>query len=349
MLDQRLRVNNGPGGTSSCTRDRSSFSTPRPRHCKGNQTMLDKSGQTRQHAVRLPQATGPAAADTILYRLCFALLIMILSIIAVDCGRAAQPNLTFFGWSDQHVQTDGNGEHLLPAIDAMNRLPGTPFPDSIGGKVERPSFVFGCGDITEWPTHAAKNTFEQLVTKRLDFPVYNIMGNHDEGGKSPVDTIKRWIIQQHGSLSYTFQSGGVRFICLFSKYNEDLNNPAQPLTRESLDHLLQELDKVPKDTPSIVATHLCFDAITNRDALVNTLKDHNVIAVLGGHYHKAKVDRYHGLNFVQLPSPAPGSPSEFTVIRISGDRIVAVPYDYSQKAWDMNRQKVLDVQWRITP
>jgi hypothetical protein len=35
--------------------------------------------------------------------------------------------LTFFGWSDQHVQTDGDARHLVPAIDAMNALPGTDY------------------------------------------------------------------------------------------------------------------------------------------------------------------------------------------------------------------------------
>ena len=38
----------------------------------------------------------------------------------------AQADLTFFGWSDQHIKADGNGDHLTPAITAMNSLAGKP-------------------------------------------------------------------------------------------------------------------------------------------------------------------------------------------------------------------------------
>lgn len=254
--------------------------------------------------------------------------------------------LTFFGWSDQHVQTDGDGEHLLPAIDAMNALPGTPFPESIGGKVAKPAFVFGCGDITEWPTHAAMKTYDELITKRLEFPSYNILGNHDEGGKSPSETMKKWLLSRHKALSYTFSQGGIHFVCVFSKYDETLNNPAQPLTDESLTFVRESLAKIPQGAPTIVATHLCYDAMTNRDALVDAVGGANVIAILGGHYHKAKVDRYRGQNFIQLPSPAPNSRAEFTVLRITADRLLAIPYDYEQQAWDETPNNRLDIEIR---
>ncbi len=255
-----------------------------------------------------------------------------------------KPVLTFFGWSDQHVQTDGNAEHLVPAIDAMNGLPGTPYPDTIGGTVAEPAFVFGCGDITEWPTHAARKAYDQQITERLEFQAYDILGNHDEGGKVPSETMRKWIVSRHGSPSYTFHQGGVQFIALFSKYDEGLNNPAQPLTEDALNFLRSSLAKLPKGTPVIVATHLCFDAITNRDALCQVIGDANVIAILGGHYHKAKVDEYGGYHFVQLPSPVRGSPDEFTVLRITSNRLIAIPYNYRQKKWNDDPKKRLDAK-----
>lgn len=96
----------------------------------------------------------------------------------------------------------------------------------------------------------------------------------------------------------------------------------------------------------IVAGHLCFDAITDRDSLCQAFADANVIAILGGHYHKAKVDRYQGYNFVQLPSPAPDSPSEFTVVRITSNRLVAIPYDYQNNQWSDDPKKRLDAAIR---
>ncbi len=250
--------------------------------------------------------------------------------------------LTFFGWSDQHVKTDGDGAHLIPAIDGMNKMPGTAYPTSIGGKVEEPNFVMGLGDITEWPTLAARDTYEQLITKRLRFRSYDVAGNHDSGGLTPSATIHDWLIRRHGALSYTFDRKGVRFIALYSKYDESLNNPAQPISREALEYLRKDLAKVPKGTPVVVATHLCFDAITNRDEFIDAFADANVILVLGGHYHKATVNKYRGINFVQLPSPAPGSPNEITVIRIDSERLVALPFDYEKSQWCTDPKKILD-------
>ena len=56
-------------------------------------------------------------------------------------ATAEEGGLTFFGWSDQHVKTNGDVSHLLAATDAMNELPGTSFPKAIGGNVETPAFV----------------------------------------------------------------------------------------------------------------------------------------------------------------------------------------------------------------
>ena len=278
------------------------------------------------------------------------LLTAILSIcLAVSAAWAGDAELTFFGWSDQHVQTDGDGSHLLPAIEAMNALPGTDYPARLGGKVAEPRFVFGCGDITEWPTAAARRTYDELVTERLRFPSYDILGNHDEGGKVPGDTMKDWIIARHGALTYTFDKSGVHFIALFSPYDENLNSPAQPIANEALRFLREDLAKLPKGNPVVVATHLCFDAITNRDELVEAFGDANVVLVLGGHYHEAKVDTYRGFHFVQLPSPAPDGPNEITVIRITSDRLVAIPYDYERKEWDTDPGKTLDVPIKGPP
>lgn len=122
----------------------------------------------------------------------------VLSLLAVtaSAGRthADEAGLTFFGWSDQHVAVNGDGQHLLPAIDAMSSLPGREFPAEIGGRVAEPAFVLGCGDITEWPTATAKNAYDELLARRLRFPSYDLVGNHDEGGQSPSDTIKNWAL-----------------------------------------------------------------------------------------------------------------------------------------------------------
>ncbi|MBE3134571.1 MAG: hypothetical protein IMZ55_13960 [Acidobacteria bacterium] len=259
-------------------------------------------------------------------------------------ARGADAGLTFLGWSDQHVTTQGEAGHLRPAVDAMNTVAGTAYPEKIGGKVAPPAFVFGCGDITEWPTAAARDAYEAVVTKRLRIPAYDIVGNHDEGGKVPSATIKDWLIARHGALSYAFDRGGVHFMAAFAPYDESLENPAQPVAKSALDFIRADLAKTPKGTPVVVALHLCLDAITNRDEVVAAFGDSNVILVLGGHYHKATVGEYRGFRFVQLPSPA--SETEFTVVRITADRLVAIPFDFKAGKWSGDAKKVLDVPVR---
>ncbi len=256
---------------------------------------------------------------------------------------AESGTLTFFGWSDQHVQTDGDGGHLVPAIEAMNAMPGREYPVQVGGVVEEPAFVFGLGDISEWPTRAAMETYNTLITTRLRFASFDVAGNHDSGGNSPSETVHDWLRRRHGALSYTFDRGGVHFIALYSKYDESLNSPAQALTTESLDYLRAELANVPEGKPVVVATHLCLDSITNRDEFVDAMGGANVILVLGGHYHKAVASQYRNFNFVQLPSPAPGSPDDVTVIRITAERLVAAPFNYTSNEWATDKRKMLDV------
>ena len=281
------------------------------------------------------------------FRRCvICLLAGLASSLWLSQALAAEVGLTFFGWSDQHVTTKGDGKHLEAAIDAMNALPGTEYPAAVGGKVAAPAFVFGCGDITDWPSTAAKNTYHELITKRLKFPAYDVAGNHDEGGDSPVDTMKKWLTARHGALSYTFEKGGVHFIIVFSMFDETLKNPAQPLTKEALGFVREQIAKVPDGAPVIVATHLCLESMTNRDEFVDALGKANVLMVLSGHYHKGKVQQHRGVTFVQLPSPAPNGEREFTVVRITSDRLNIVPWNYEKKQWVDSERKVLDTRVR---
>jgi len=274
-----------------------------------------------------------------------SLIVLYAAVVLMLCpvcspAQQQQTDLTFFGWSDQHVGVKGEAAHVHAAIDAMNELPGTPYPARIGGKVDKPAFVIGCGDSTEWPTHAAKNAYSEALTSRLKFPAYEMVGNHDEGGKVPSNTVKDWIIARHGALSYTFEHAGVLFIMTWSPYDEKLANPAQPIHKSALEFIRTKLAQAPRGQPAIVALHLCFEAITNRDELVDAFGDANVILVLGGHYHKHTINEYRGRRFLQLPSPQ--STTMFTVVRITPTRLTALPWDYKTRRWIEEPRMVLD-------
>jgi len=267
----------------------------------------------------------------------FSLLVAVCLASAKDGGDS----LTFFGWSDQHVKTDGNVSKLMPFVEAMNAMPGTPYPENVGGKVGVPAFVIGAGDVTEWPTNAAMRAYDALLENRLKWKAYDVLGNHDDGGRAFSPTMLNWSKRRHGGLSYVFEAGGVRFIALWSKF-DPRGKPFQPLSSEALGFLREQLTRVPEGQPVVLFTHLCHDAMTNRDELVEAVGKANVILVLGGHYHYSSVNKYRGLNFVQLPSPK-SKYTEFTVLRISHDRLLAMPYDFAKKEWLKGSRKVLDV------
>ena len=268
------------------------------------------------------------------------LKLTILSCLLVATFATEAAALTFFGWSDQHTKTSGDTSSLYPFVDAMNTMAGTAWPKSVGGKVDKPSFVIGAGDITEWPTNAAMKGYDALLKNRLKFAAYDVLGNHDDGGRAYSPTMINWLKKKHGGLSYTFEKEGVLFIGLWSKFDPK-GKPAQPLTNEALTYLKEQLAKMPNGKPAVVFTHLCHDAMTNRDELVETIGKSNVIMVLGGHYHYSSVNQYRGITFVQLPSPK-SKFTEFTVIRITKDRLLAMPYDFTKKTWVTGSRKMLD-------
>ena len=264
---------------------------------------------------------------------------LILCLLFVGVASEAA-TLTFYGWSDQHTKTSGDTSTLHPFVDAMNTMAGTAWPKSVTGQVPKPSFVIGTGDITEWPTNAAMKGYGSLLNTRLKFPAYDILGNHDDGGRAFSPTMINWLKKKHGGLSYTFEKSGVVFIGLWSKFDPK-GKPAQPLTQEALAYLKEQLTKLPREKPVVIFTHLCHDAITNRDELVETIGKSNVIMVLGGHYHYSSVNQYRGLTFVQLPSPK-SKFTEFTVFQVTQNRLIAMPYDFKKKEWVSGSKKVLD-------
>jgi hypothetical protein len=243
----------------------------------------------------------------------------------------AQVGVTFFGWADQHVSNEGSYEHCLPSVEAMKALPGTAYPDAVGGGVEEPAFVLSAGDLTEWPTHAATEGYLALV-KLLPWPTHEIAGNHDNGGDAPSDTMLAVLREKHGGLDYSFDAGGVHFTCLYTPLAPGATTPEGPIFDETLDFLREDLAKLTEDQPVIVVMHHCADSLTNKDALLEALAGKNVLAVLGGHYHKAVKAEVGGVPFYQLPSPKSDQPA-VTAIRVTSDRLSICTWGVREGAW----------------
>jgi hypothetical protein len=149
------------------------------------------------------------------------------------------------------------------------------------------------------------------------------------------DAMQRWIVSRHGGTSYSFDQSGVHFVMVFSKYS-----PHQTITRDALEFIGRDLAKLPKGMPVVVALHYCYEAIGNRDELIAAFGDAKVVLVLGGHYHQASTNEYRGIHFVQVASPR--TATQFTVVRLAGGRVTAVPYDFKRGAWSERTGARLD-------
>jgi predicted phosphodiesterase len=240
------------------------------------------------------------------------------SLVGAGGQPAERVGLTFLGWSDQHVLPNGDYSHCLSSVEAMNALPGTAYPEAIGGEVDQPAFVLSAGDLTEWPSHAAVEGYKKLVAL-LPWPSEEIAGNHDDGGESPSDTMLDFLREKHGGLNYAFDRGGA-------------TTPEGPVPEEAMTFLKDDLAKLTEDQPTIVVMHHCSDSLTNKAEVLAALKGRNVLAVLGGHYHKAVHEELGGIAFYQLPSPKSDDPG-VTVVRVTPERLTICTRSVKSSAW----------------
>jgi hypothetical protein len=273
-----------------------------------------------------------------------SVLILGLFGLVTPAALGADPGLTFFAWSDQHVTAEGDASHVLPAVEALNKLPGAPYPEKIGGTVPAPAFVFSCGDGTDAPTPAAVAALDDAIAKRLKFPSFEIVGNHDETGAPPNDAVRKWVAARHGATSYTFDRGGVHFVAPLATGNDAAGNLTETISKEALDFIRADLAKTPKGTPVVVAMHVGLGGIKNRDDVVRSFGDANVVLVLGGHFHKTAAGEFKGFRYLVLPSckPEPEPQGEVVVVRITADRLLALTWDYRAGKWSDDPKKTID-------
>lgn len=155
---------------------------------------------------------------------------------------------TFFFVADTHyraAETDSrvldpvSADHNRRLIDWLNRLPGTPFPESAGGGiVPEPHGVIHGGDIVDngdkGPAVMAEKVPIELASflgdwglnggdGRLHWPVREVHGNHDSprGDGLVIDAIKTRNQRRQGvvnvsenGLHYSWDWAGVHFVAL---------------------------------------------------------------------------------------------------------------------------------------
>ena len=224
--------------------------------------------------------------------------------------------------TDMHIFRDAIPEkgisQLLEKLDSMK---------------DRPDFVLNTGDnVMDSLEHNKQDTLDQwdawrsYFHSKLDYPLYNCIGNHDVWGwklndeqvKQEPDYGKVLAMKQLGlnQRYHHFEKKGWHFICLDSVFQDERGYIGR-LDDEQFEWLEKQLSAIPKNEPVCLASHIpilapsaFFDGSTQETVNWNVsasvmhtdlrkLKDlfyrhPNVKAALSGHLHL--VDQANYLN-----------------------------------------------------
>ena len=235
-----------------------------------------------------------------------AVVLGILGLVSGGYARAAEGNgtdtqsavkgeITFLHIGDTHYKhgkdnSEKKRERYKKRIKMINNLPGTPYPDGVGGTVGQPLGVFHVGDLTEGSREDMR-VFAELwgLTGEeglLNYALYEGAGNHDGKPSTKGGEVRQAIIERNKNrqgltsvsergLHYSLDHQGVHFVQLNEyagyeddesyagngKYNRKSQNFGNP-SEKSLQFLEQTLEENVGDSgrPVIVAQHYPFDA-----------------------------------------------------------------------------------------
>lgn len=281
-------------------------------------------------------------------------LLLGLSAALIGCAcvepvRAGNGSLTFFVTGDTHYGLElwaNNEPYNKATIDAMNALPGTAFPASLGGVVDAPRGVLVAGDLTDTPEYpniygvhlppffhrdGFNDDYAVDGTGRLRYPVYEGLGNHDIHNTThsyTVDGLRERNLVRPGvthlsdnGLHYSWDWEGVHFVNLnvYPGYTPDAS--------DSLLFLIEDLQNFVGDSgrPVMLMHHYGFDFFSQgwwssgeRQAYAGVLADYNVAGIFHGHLHTTMQYQWNGYDVFNGSAAHDGN---FLVIRLENGRM----------------------------
>jgi 3',5'-cyclic AMP phosphodiesterase CpdA len=265
--------------------------------------------------------------------------LLLLPLLLACAPPPAEEEVTFLVTADTHFGHPGCTEANRRQIEAMLGLPGKPYPAETGGVIGRPRAILVAGDLTESGDAAS---FEEFLAAygSLPFPLYEATGNHDRGPPL-LRPVLLGVARRHGSLTYSFDLGPLRVICL-DRYPD----------RRNLAWLATDLAPIPPDRPLVLFFHYppCgpySDWWTEKEkaAFVRAVEGRRVIAVFCGHWHGSSHTVWNGLDVYNVGSPK-HSDRSFAVVRVKGRRFAVALFDQETGAFRWTHEKDL---WRDDP
>jgi outer membrane protein assembly factor BamB len=218
------------------------------------------------------------------------LLGLVLSLVSAPAWSAEPiPDFTFVHASDVHAPEKASAD-VIAEIGKLGEIDLAPF----GVTAKAPSFVVVSGDLTEFGGgNGAWDTYLNWW-KAVTVPVYHTGGNHD----GPWHCIRNKIRELHGADYWSFDHSGCHFIGLDTAIPQD---PRAAITPEALAWMAEDLKKVNPETPVFLVIHHTlndsyYGSPYGVDRFMDLLRPYNLIAVLAGHGHHAKLQRLDGVD-----------------------------------------------------
>jgi len=294
------------------------------------------------------------------------------SLLAAGCSRkivwpargSEKGSIRLVFYTDVHARTEWETPLAMArAAEAIN--------------VQKADLVIAGGDlITEGFQSSAARVAPRWdaymkMHRAIKGDVYPVMGNHDLVAAIPKDGTPaakdpRAIYRDKMGLDrtyYSFDAAGYHFVILDSiQITGDKYEYHGMIWPEELEWLKQDLSRVPRITPIVLATHIplltafyaatsgaTFAAPKNR-VVVNNLdvlkiiKNHNVILVLQGHLHAKELIMWQDTTFIVggaicgkwWRGPRHGTEEGFNVITLTGNH---VGWKYIDYGWEARRSK----------
>lgn len=99
-----------------------------------------------------------------------------------------------------------------------------------------PAFLVSMGDMVQYSTVEDFDLLDQFLLKKLPFPVFNTVGNHDVGDRALYE-------QRYGATYYTFDYGPARLIFLDTEIERcGLDGAQKNMLRRSVEQALKDAD-----------------------------------------------------------------------------------------------------------
>ena len=247
-------------------------------------------------------------------------------------------DVTFLVAADTHCGADGIETLNRKQIDAMNALPGTPWPADVGGRVATPKAVIVAGDLTNRGLGSQWKQFQRLYGRTgkdglLKYPVKICSGNHDRHVpifRPAVAGVK----QRHGGLCYSWDWGDLHVVCL-DEYPSAANRR----------WLARDLAAVGKRLPVVIWFHYPllgpfadFWKDKDKDAFARAIEGFNVIAIFHGHYHGSGHYRWRGRDVYNVGSPR-HSDHSFAAVRVTDTRLTVAEWNWDARGWQWRHAK----------